>query len=97
MFSAADMLDVEDRIMALFERIASARVAAGCPSARCCSARAAPVIRENACTTWQLAYPWGRPTATRCWLRQSPGAAAGLRREAVETITAMVEFQLSGD
>jgi Lon protease-like protein len=45
--------ELEDRVVALFERLAAARDMELPP--------------EKSCTRWPLGCRWDRPTATRCW------------------------------
>jgi uncharacterized protein len=88
--------DVEDRMMALFERIAAARGAQVDPQHIVVGADA-----SGDASKWLYALasrvPMGQ--ADRYAVLAAPTVAARLAalRDAVDTVTAMVEFQLSGD
>ena len=83
-------------MIALFERIASAQGARRCRRGSSCSAsRSLATTRECGCTRWQSRVPMGQ--ADRYSVLAAPSAAARLDalRDAVETVAAMVEFQLA--
>jgi uncharacterized protein len=64
--SVEQILEVEDRVMALFERIS-------CRAATCCSAPTAiPATHQGGCTRWHLACRSARRTNTRCCRRRRP-------------------------
>ena len=94
--TAADMRDIEDRIMALFERIASAR-GGRLPKREVLLGTAH--LGDPGKRLYDLATRVPMGAADRYTLLAAPSPAQRLvaLREAVETITAMVEFQLSGD
>ncbi|OBF17999.1 ATP-dependent protease [Mycobacterium sp. ACS4331] len=93
--SAADVGVVEDQIMALMERIASARNAPT-PSREAVFGDLPhdPGSRMYALATVLPMNPADRYAVLAA---ASPAARLPALREAVETVTAMVEFQLSGD
>ncbi len=88
--------DVEDRMIALFERIASARGAEISGRDIVAGADAAP---DAAMWLYALATRLPMGEADRYSVLSAPTVAARLAalREAVETVTALVEFQLSGE
>ncbi len=88
--------DVEDSMIALFERIANARGAAISGRDILAGADAAP---DAAMWLYALATRLPMGEADRYAVLSAPTAAARLAalREAVETVTALVEFQLSGE
>jgi Lon protease-like protein len=88
--------DVEDRMMALFERIAAARGAQVDPRDIVLGADASG---DAAMWLYALASRVPMGQADRYAVLAAPSAAARLTalRDAVDTVTAMVEFQLSGD
>ena len=92
----ADMRDVEDRIVALFERIAAAR-RGRLPEREVLIGSGHGIDAGNRLYDLATRLPMG--AADRYTLLAAPSPAQRLvaLREAVETITAMVEFQLSGD
>ncbi|MBV8927683.1 MAG: LON peptidase substrate-binding domain-containing protein [Mycobacteriaceae bacterium] len=92
-----DIAELEDRVMALFERIAAARgaelpprdmVFAGVQLADCAGRK-----------LYALASRLPMGPADRYAVLAAPSAAARLRAltEAVDTVSAMIDFQLSGD
>ncbi len=93
----AQLLDLEDRVIALFERIAEARGAA-LPERDVLLGYEKRCMRPtpgSACSRWRLAFPIG--TADRYAVLSAPSAAdrfAALS-EAVDALADMVEFQLS--
>lgn len=86
--------DVEDRMIALFERIAAAR---GAQVNRRDIVEGADASGEAAMWLYALASRVPMGQADRYAVLAAPTAAARLAalREAVDTVTAMVEFQLS--
>jgi Lon protease-like protein len=88
--------DVEDRMMALFERIAAARGAQVDPRDIVLGADASG---DAAMWLYALASRVPMGQADRYAVLAAPSVAARLTalRDAVDTVTAMVEFQLSGD
>lgn len=88
--------DVEDRMMALFERIAAARDAQVDPRDIVLGADASG---DAAMWLYALASRVPMGQADRYAVLAAPTVAARVvaLRDAVETVTAMVEFQLSGD
>lgn len=92
----ADLRDVEDRIVALFERIAAAR-GGRLPEREVLLGSDRAGDRGKRLYDLATRLPMG--AADRYTLLAAPSPAQRLvaLREAVETITAMVEFQLSGD
>lgn len=88
--------DVEDRMIALFERIAGARGAEISARDIVAGADAAP---DAAMWLYALATRLPMGQADRYAVLAAPTVAARLAalREAVETVSALVEFQLSGD
>ncbi len=88
--------DVEDRMIALFERIASARGAEISGRDIVAEADATP---DAAMWLYALATRLPMGEADRYSVLSAPTVAARLAalREAVETVTALVEFQLSGE
>jgi Lon protease-like protein len=95
--TGADIADVEDRVMALFERIASARQATLPPKHELLGE---PEPGDDAGTrlyTLASRIPIGQ--ADRYAILAAPTAVARLAAlsDAVETVAAMVEFQLAGD
>ena len=94
--TGADIGVVEDRLMALFERIAAAQERDAAAASTNCSASRSPVTTpESGCTRWLPGVPMGQ--ADRYAVLAAPTAAARLEalRDAVETVAAMIEFQLS--
>ncbi len=94
---AADAIrDVEDGMIALFERIARARGAEVSGRDFVAGADAAP---DAAMWLYGLATRLPMGEADRYSVLAAPTVAARLAalREAVETVTALVEFQLSGE
>jgi uncharacterized protein len=93
--TGADIADIEDRVMALFERIASARQATLPPKYELLGE---PEPGDDAGTRlYALASRIPIGQADRYSVLAAPSAAARLAAlsEAVETVAAMVEFQLS--
>jgi Lon protease-like protein len=88
--------DIEDKMTALFERIARARGAEVNPRDIIAGADDAP---DAAMWLYALASRLPMGQADRYAVLAAPSAAARIAalNEAVETVTAMVEFQLSGD
>lgn len=93
--TAADIADVEDRVMALFERIAEARQAT-LPSRVDLLGEAEPGDDAGR-RLYTLASRIPMGEADRYSVLEAPSAAARLAAlsEAVETVAAMVEFQLA--
>jgi uncharacterized protein len=95
--TGADIADVEDRVMELFERIASAREAMLPPKSELLGE---PEPGEDAGTRlYALAsrIPLGQADRYAVLAAPSPAARLVALRDAVETVAAMVEFQLAGD
>jgi uncharacterized protein len=94
--AADDIRDVEDRMVALFERIASAKGADVNARDIVAGADAAPDA-----SMWLYALTTRLPMgqADRYAVLSAPTVAARVTalRDAVETVSALVEFQLSGD
>jgi uncharacterized protein len=88
--------EVEDRIVALFERIAVAR---GAEVDGRDIVRGAEESADAGMWLYTLAsrLPIGPADRYAILAAPSPAARVTALREAVETVTAMVEFQLSGD
>jgi Lon protease-like protein len=92
-----DIADVEDRVMALFERIASARHATLPPKHELLGE---PEPGDDAGTRlYALAARIPMGQADRYSVLSAPSAAARLvaLRDAVETVAALIEFQLAGE
>ena len=94
--AADDIRDVEDRMIALFERIASSQGADVNARDIVAGADAAP---DAAMWLYALATRLPMGQADRYSVLAAPTVAARLTalRDAVETVSALVEFQLSGD
>jgi Lon protease-like protein len=92
-----DIADVEDRVMALFERIASAQQASLPPKHELLGE---PEPGDDAGTRlYALAARIPMGQADRYSVLSAPSAAARLvaLRDAVETVAALIEFQLAGE
>jgi Lon protease-like protein len=91
-----DIRDVEDRMVALFERIASAQGADVNARDIVAGADAAP---DAAMWLYALTARLPMGEADRYAVLAAPTVAARVTalRDAVETVSALVEFQLSGD
>jgi uncharacterized protein len=94
--AADDIRDVEDRMVALFERIASFQGADVNARDIVAGADAAP---DAAMWLYALTTRLPMGQADRYAVLAAPTVAARVRalRDAVETVSALVEFQLSGD
>ena len=94
--AADDIRDVEDRMIALFERIARARGTEISGRDIVAGVDAAP---DAAMWLYGLTTRLPMGEADRYSVLAAPTVAARLAalREAVETVTALVEFQLSGE
>jgi uncharacterized protein len=94
--TADDIRDVEDRMVALFERIASAQGADVNARDIVAGADAAP---DAAMWLYALTARLPMGEADRYAVLAAPTVAARVTalRDAVETVSALVEFQLSGD
>lgn len=94
--TAAQIAEVEGRILTLFERIATASGAELPPDIALLDPDAAD---DPAKSLYALAsrLPMGQADRYSVLSAPSPAARLAALREAVETVTAMVEFQLSGD
>jgi uncharacterized protein len=90
---SAAVFDVEDRIYALYERIAVARGA----EVHSRDAVLGPLEADPARRLWELAARLPMGQADRYAVLAAPSVPARLAAlsEAVDTVTAMVEFQLS--
>lgn len=90
---SAAVFDVEDRIYALYERIAVARGA----EVHSREAVLGPLEADPARRLWELAARLPMGQADRYAVLAAPSVPARLAAlsEAVDTVTAMVEFQLS--
>lgn len=95
--TGAEITDVEDRVMGLFERIATARDAQLPPRAELLG-EAQPGQGAGA-RLFALAARIPMGQADRYAVLAAPSAADRLVavRDAVETVAAMIEFQLAGD
>jgi Lon protease-like protein len=93
--TGADIADVEDRVMELFERIASARQATLPPRVELLGEAEPGDDAGRRLYTLAARIPMGQ--ADRYSVLEAPSAAARLAAlsEAVETVAAMVEFQLA--
>jgi Lon protease-like protein len=93
--TGADIADVEDRVMALFERIAAARQATLPPQVELLGEAEPGDDAGMRLYTLAARIPMGQ--ADRYSVLEAPSAAARLAAlsEAVETVAAMVEFQLA--
>jgi uncharacterized protein len=94
--TGADIADVEDRVMELFERIAASRQASLPPRTELLGE---PEAGDDAGTRlFALAARIPMGQADRYSVLEAPSAAARLAAlsDAVETVAAMVEFQLAG-
>jgi len=94
--AADDIRDVEDRMVALFERIASSQGADVNTRDIVAGADAAP---DAAMWLYALTARLPMGQADRYAVLAAPTVAARVSalRDAVETVSALVEFQLSGD
>jgi Lon protease-like protein len=94
--AADDIRDVEDRMVALFERIASSQGADVNARDIVAGADAAP---DAAMWLYALTTRLPMGQADRYAVLAAPTVAARVSalRDAVETVSALVEFQLSGD
>jgi uncharacterized protein len=94
--AADDIRDVEDRMVALFERIASSQGADVNARDIVAGADAAP---DAAMWLYALTARLPMGQADRYAVLAAPTVAARVSalRDAVETVSALVEFQLSGD
>lgn len=94
--AADDIRDVEDRMVALFERIASSQGADVNARDIVAGADAAP---DAAMWLYALTTRLPMGQADRYAVLAAPTVAARVTalRDAVETVSALVEFQLSGD
>jgi uncharacterized protein len=94
--AADDIRDVEDRMVALFERIASSQGADVDARDIVAGADAAP---DAAMWLYALTARLPMGQADRYAVLAAPTVAARVSalRDAVETVSALVEFQLSGD
>jgi Lon protease-like protein len=92
----AQFLDIEDRVMALFQRIAAARDAQ-LPSRDVLLGTDAAGERDVGDRLYALASRIPIGAADRYAVLSAPSAASRLAalREAVDSVTEMVEFQLS--
>ncbi len=95
--SADEIIDVEDRLMGLFERIADAKHAQ-LPPRRELLGEAEPGDDAGK-RLYALAsrVPMGQADRYSVLAAPSAGARLDALREAVETVAAMVEFQLAAD
>lgn len=73
--SPAQLLDVEDRAVALFERIAQAR-GITLPGREVLLGHDPQAPAGSACSRWPRASRSARPTATRCWRPRRPPSAS---------------------
>ena len=86
--------DIEDRVVALFERVAAARDARP-PRRDEVLGRNGRGHREKVVRRWHLDYRWGRLIVMRCCRRLRPQQRLAALNEAVDSVAAMIEFQLS--
>jgi len=95
--TGADIADIEDRVMALFERIAAARQASLPPQVELLGEAEPGDDAGTRLYTLAARIPMGQ--ADRYSILEAPSAAARLAAlsDAVETVAALVEFQLAGD
>jgi uncharacterized protein len=93
--TGADIAEVEDRVMEVFERIAAARQATLPPQVELLGEAEPGDDAGTRLFTLASRIPMGQ--ADRYTVLEAPSAAARLTalREAVETVAAMVEFQLA--
>jgi uncharacterized protein len=93
--TAADIIEVEDRVMALFERIAAARQATLPARVELLGEAEPGDDAGRRLYTLAARIPMGQ--ADRYSVLEAPSAAARLAvlSDAVETVAAMVEFQLA--
>jgi Lon protease-like protein len=95
--SATQIREIEDRVMALFERIVAARGAA-LPDRDVLLGRGEDAPADAGARLYALASRVPLGPADRYAVLSAPSAAQRLAalNEAVDSVTAMVEFQLSG-
>ncbi|MGV0838420.1 LON peptidase substrate-binding domain-containing protein [Mycolicibacterium thermoresistibile] len=94
----ADQLeDLEDRVMALFARIAAARGADLPPRHHLLGEPEPGESVADRLYTLASRIPIGQADRYAVLAAPDPAARLAVLREAVETVAAMVEFQLSGD
>jgi hypothetical protein len=91
---AADIVAVEDRLMDLFERIAASQEARLPPRHELLGEPEPGDDAGSGCTRWQPGCRWARRTGTRLAAPTAAGRLDALR-DAVETVAAMIEFQLA--